>query len=182
MAQIDSAIDLIIARSRSQVDRSQDPVSPTDVQNLLEAAVGVYAAKCGPLERSSVASLILKAINRCLINRRERKVSYVGFCRDGLDCYLDSKLRIGYLSPTASQLGLRARSGRGSTFRIKLRPCLNYPGAHENPVLAAEPAGEGVVLLEKGIWGCTLPESKQESGLPVGAVGPKHADEENIRT
>ncbi len=31
-----------------------------------ETAVAVYTAKCGPLDRSSAASLILKAINRCL--------------------------------------------------------------------------------------------------------------------
>jgi hypothetical protein len=31
-------------------------------------------------------------------------------------------------------------------------------------------AGEGLGLLEKGL-GCTLPESQQESGLSVGAVG-----------
>jgi hypothetical protein len=74
MAQIDSAIDLIIARSRAQIDHTDDPVSPTDVQNLLEAAVGVYAAKCGPLERSSVASLILKAINRCLNEVRKSSI------------------------------------------------------------------------------------------------------------
>src|SRR6266496_2423298 len=71
MVQIDSAIDLIIARSRAQTDRSDEPVSPTDVQNLLEAAVAVYIAKCGPLERSSVASLMLKAINRCLNEGRK---------------------------------------------------------------------------------------------------------------
>ena len=75
MAQIDSAIDLIITRSRAQIDPSDDPVSPTDVQNLLEAAVAVYAAKCGPLERSSVASLILKAINRCLGKQKGRQIS-----------------------------------------------------------------------------------------------------------
>ena len=71
MAQIDSAIDLIITQSRAQIDPSDDPVSPTDVQNLLEAAIAVYAAKCGPLEKSSVASLILKAINRCLNEGRK---------------------------------------------------------------------------------------------------------------
>jgi hypothetical protein len=75
MVQIDSAIDLVIARSRAQIDRTDDPVSPTDVQNLLEAAVGAYIAKCGPLERSSVASLILKAINRCLHGQESRKIS-----------------------------------------------------------------------------------------------------------
>jgi hypothetical protein len=66
MVQIDSALDVVIARSRAQIDRSGDPISPTDVQNLLETAVAVYTAKCGPLGRSSAASLILKAINRCL--------------------------------------------------------------------------------------------------------------------
>jgi hypothetical protein len=74
MAQIDSAIDLIITRSRAQIDRGDEPVSPTDVQNLLEAAVAVYAAKCGPLDRSSVASLILKAINRCLNEVRKSSI------------------------------------------------------------------------------------------------------------
>jgi len=48
--------------------------------------------------------------------------------------------------------------------------------------VAGPSPGEGVVLLEKGV-GCTLPESKQESGLSVGAVGPKeHPDEENSRS
>ena len=36
------------------------------------------------------------------------------------------------------------------------------------------PAGEGLSLLEKGL-GCTLPESQQEGGLSVGAVGPQGA-------
>jgi hypothetical protein len=48
------------------LDRTGDPVSPTDVQNLLEAAIAVYTAKCGPLERSSAPFLIRKAIYRCL--------------------------------------------------------------------------------------------------------------------
>jgi hypothetical protein len=47
MVQIDSALDVVIARSRAQIDRGGDPVSPTDVQNLLETAVAVYTAKCG---------------------------------------------------------------------------------------------------------------------------------------
>ena len=34
--------------------------------------------------------------------------------------------------------------------------------------------GEGLSLLEKGL-GCTLPESQQEGGLLVGAVGPQGA-------
>jgi hypothetical protein len=67
--QIDSALDVVIARSRAQIDRSGDPVTPTDVQNLLETAVAVYTAKCGPLDRSSAASLILRAINHCLQQR-----------------------------------------------------------------------------------------------------------------
>src|SRR5262249_34114833 len=66
MVQLDLAIDLIITRSRAQIDRTGDPVSPTDVQNLLEAAIAVYTAKCGPLERSNAAFLIRKAIYRCL--------------------------------------------------------------------------------------------------------------------
>jgi hypothetical protein len=39
--------------------------------------------------------------------------------------------------------------------------------------------GEGVGCWKKGL-GCTLPESKQENGLSVGAK--EHPDEENIRT
>src|SRR5438067_2165784 len=66
MGQIDSAIDLIITRTRAQIDRTDDPVSPTDAQNLLEAAIAVYTARCGPLERSSAASLILRAIHDAL--------------------------------------------------------------------------------------------------------------------
>ena len=34
--------------------------------------------------------------------------------------------------------------------------------------------GERLSLLEKGL-GCTLPESQQEGGLSVGAVGPQGA-------
>ena len=34
--------------------------------------------------------------------------------------------------------------------------------------------GEGLGLLETGL-GCTLPESQQEGGLSVGAVGPQGA-------
>jgi hypothetical protein len=37
-----------------------------------------------------------------------------------------------------------------------------------------ETIGEGLSLLEKGL-GCTLPESQQEGGLSVGAVGPQGA-------
>ena len=64
--QIDSIIDLAITRTRLRIDRPDDPISLTDIQKLLETAVAVYTAKCGPLDRSSAASLILKAINRCL--------------------------------------------------------------------------------------------------------------------
>ena len=74
MVQIDSAIDLIITRSRAQIDRTENPISPTDVQDLLETAVAVYTAKCGPLERSSAAFLIQKAIYRCL-DKQERHQS-----------------------------------------------------------------------------------------------------------
>jgi hypothetical protein len=69
MAHIDSALDLIISRIRVQIDRKGDPVSPTDVQNLLETALAVYTAKCGPLDRSNAASLILKTIHHCLDKR-----------------------------------------------------------------------------------------------------------------
>ena len=65
-AQIDSIIDLAITRTRLQIDRPDDPVSLTDIQKLLETAVAVYTAKCGPLERSSAAWLMLKAISRCV--------------------------------------------------------------------------------------------------------------------
>ncbi len=34
---------------------TDDPASLTDIQKLLETAVAVYTAKCGPLERSSAA-------------------------------------------------------------------------------------------------------------------------------
>jgi hypothetical protein len=70
MAQIDSALDAVIARTRAQIDRRGDGVSPTDVQNLLETAVAVYTAKCGPLDRRSAALLILKTIDHCL-NKQE---------------------------------------------------------------------------------------------------------------
>jgi hypothetical protein len=42
----------------------------------------------------------------------------------------------------------------------------------DNPLLP----GEGLSLLEKGL-GCTLPESQQEGGLSVGAVGPQGASQ-----
>jgi hypothetical protein len=66
IAQIDAALDLIIARTRAQIDGSGEPISPTDVQHLLETAIAVYTAKCGPLDRSNAASLMMRAINRCL--------------------------------------------------------------------------------------------------------------------
>ncbi len=65
-AQIDPIIDLAITRTRLQIDRPDDPVSLTDIQKLLETAVTVYTAKCGLLERSSAAWLMLKAISRCV--------------------------------------------------------------------------------------------------------------------
>ena len=65
-AQIDPIIDLAITRTRLQIDRPDDPVSLADIQKLLETAVAVYTAKCGPLERSSAAWLMLKAISRCV--------------------------------------------------------------------------------------------------------------------
>ncbi len=45
----------------------------------------------------------------------------------------------------------------------------------------ADLVGEGVVLLENGL-GCTLPESKQESGLSVGARGLSTRDIEDTFT
>ena len=75
MAQIDSAIDIIIARTRAQIDRTDEPVSPTDAQNLLEAAIAVYTARCGPLERSSAASLILRAIHHSLDKKQGHESS-----------------------------------------------------------------------------------------------------------
>ena len=75
MAKIDTAIDLVIAWRRTQIDRPDEPVTPMDALNLLEAAVAVYAAKCGSLDRSSAASLILKAINRCLDTQEGREVT-----------------------------------------------------------------------------------------------------------
>ncbi len=48
---------------------TDDPSSLTDIQKLLETAVAVYTAKCGPLERSSAAWLMLKAISHCVKKR-----------------------------------------------------------------------------------------------------------------
>jgi hypothetical protein len=41
MTQIDSALDLVIARTRAQIDGTGDPVSPTDILNLIETTVAV---------------------------------------------------------------------------------------------------------------------------------------------
>jgi hypothetical protein len=63
-AQIDSVLDVIIAHL--QIARSGESGSRDDIQKLLEAAVALYMSKCGPLDRSGAATLMLKAINRCL--------------------------------------------------------------------------------------------------------------------
>src|SRR6266536_632282 len=52
---------------------TDDPASLTDIQKLLETAVAVYTAKCGPLERSSAAWLMLKAISHCVKKQECRR-------------------------------------------------------------------------------------------------------------
>jgi hypothetical protein len=66
IAQIDPIIDLAIALTRNQTGRLDDPVGFAEIQKVLETAVAVYTAKCGPLEISSAAWLMLKAISKTL--------------------------------------------------------------------------------------------------------------------
>jgi hypothetical protein len=67
IAQIDPIIDLAIALARTRTGRLDDPVGFTEIQKMLETAVTVYTAKCGPLETSSAAWLMLKAISKSLL-------------------------------------------------------------------------------------------------------------------
>ena len=66
IAQIDPIIDLTIALTRTQTGRLDDPVGFAEIQKVLETAVAIYTAKCGPLEISSAAWLMLKAISKTL--------------------------------------------------------------------------------------------------------------------
>jgi hypothetical protein len=66
IAQIDPIIDLAIALTRAETGRLDDPVGFPEIQKVLETAVAVYTAKCGPLETSSAAWLMLKAISKTL--------------------------------------------------------------------------------------------------------------------
>lgn len=66
IAQIDPIIDLAIALTRTQTGRLDDPVGFAEIQKVLETAVAIYTAKCGPLEISSAAWLMLKAISKTL--------------------------------------------------------------------------------------------------------------------
>jgi hypothetical protein len=66
IAQIDPIIDLAIALTRTRSGRLEDPVGFTEIQKMLETAVTVYTAKCGPLETSSAAWLMLRAISKSL--------------------------------------------------------------------------------------------------------------------
>ena len=55
-------------------------------------------------------------------------------------------------------------------IRLQIQPICRDSGAVPGRT------GEGLSLLEKGL-GCTLPESQQEGGLSVGAVGPQGASQ-----
>ena len=52
--------------------------------------------------------------------------------------------------------------------------CFSFAGQAETIQHRSHEPTEGLSLLEKGL-GCTLPESQQEGGLSVGAVGPQGA-------
>ena len=67
IAQIDPIIDLAIALASTRTGRLDDAVGFTEIQKMLETAVTVYTAKCGPLETSSAAWLMLKAISKSLL-------------------------------------------------------------------------------------------------------------------
>jgi hypothetical protein len=69
IAQIDPIIDLAIALTRTRTGRL-DPAGFAEIQKMLETAVAIYTANCGPLEISSAAWLMLKAISKSL--RREQ--------------------------------------------------------------------------------------------------------------
>ena len=65
----------------------------------------------------------------------------------------------------------KPRAPRGFAHMLKAhRPMLIVRG----PMPPMMGAGEGLGLLENWL-GCTLPESQQEGGLSVGAVGPQGA-------
>jgi hypothetical protein len=70
MAQIEPIIDHAISLART-TGRSADRVSSTEIRKILETAVAVYAAKCGPLETSTAAWLMLKAIKQTLRQDQE---------------------------------------------------------------------------------------------------------------
>ncbi len=76
IAQIDPIIDLAIARTWTKSGRPDDPANFTDIQKMLETVVAVYTAQCGPLDVSSAALLMLKAIRQTLQQEKE-------FGRDG---------------------------------------------------------------------------------------------------
>ena len=66
MAQIDPILDRAIMLTRKWIGGPEDPGSLTEIQKALETAVLVYTANCGPLETSSAAWLMLKAITHTL--------------------------------------------------------------------------------------------------------------------
>jgi hypothetical protein len=66
IAQMDPIIDLAVALTRTRTGRLDDPADFAEIQRVLETAVAVYTARCGPLEISSAAWLMLKAISKTL--------------------------------------------------------------------------------------------------------------------
>jgi len=66
MAQNDPILDRAIRLTRNWIDRPEDPASHAKIQKDLETVVAVYTANCGPLEDSSAAWLMVKAITHTL--------------------------------------------------------------------------------------------------------------------
>ena len=71
MAKIDPIIDSAIRRTRTQIGRPEDPANLAEIQKMLETVVAVYTANCGPLDASSAALLMLKAIRQTLCQEQE---------------------------------------------------------------------------------------------------------------
>jgi len=71
MAKIDPIIDIAIRQTRTQIGRPEDPGNLAEIQNMLETVVAVYTANCGPLDASSAALLMLKAIRQTLCQAQQ---------------------------------------------------------------------------------------------------------------
>ncbi len=71
MAQIEPILDRAVVLAREQIGRSNDPVILREIQKTLEAVVALYIAECGPLNTSTTAWLMLKAITQTLHQQPE---------------------------------------------------------------------------------------------------------------